>query len=79
MMAIHCDIQNNVFKELRNVFKDAKDIQYLSKSKTPYTEAVISESMRINHVTPIIGPRRALKDTMLDDYLVKKVYHCIFI
>lgn len=38
----------------------------------PYTEAVLAESQRIWLVTPIIGPRRVLRDTTLGGYTISK-------
>lgn len=38
-----------------------------------YVEAVLLESKRLNHVTPIIGPRRVLKETSINGYSIPKV------
>lgn len=42
------------------------------KSKLPYVEAVILEIQRFCNVAPVGGPRRVLRDTMLEGYLVLK-------
>lgn len=38
----------------------------------PYVEAVLLESQRLLQVVPICGPRRVLKNTVLDGYSVPK-------
>jgi len=38
-----------------------------------YVEAVLLETKRLNHVTPVIGPRRVLKNTNLNGYSLPKV------
>lgn len=39
----------------------------------PYTEAVLWESQRFQHVVPIAGPRRVTQNTDIDGYLVPEV------
>jgi len=36
-------------------------------------EAVLLETKRLNHVAPIIGPRRVLRNTNLNGYSIPKV------
>lgn len=38
----------------------------------PYTEALLTECQRMWVVTPIIGPRRVLSDTILGSYTIPK-------
>lgn len=38
-----------------------------------YIEAVLLETKRLNHVTPIIGPRRVLKNTEINGYNIPEV------
>ena len=38
----------------------------------PYVDAVLLESQRFMHVTPVTGPRRVLKDTELGGYYIPK-------
>lgn len=38
----------------------------------PYTEALLTECLRMWLPTPIIGPRRVLRDTMLCGYAIPK-------
>ncbi|XP_025194392.1 probable cytochrome P450 305a1 [Melanaphis sacchari] len=40
--------------------------------KNRYVEAVLLETKRLNHVTPIIGPRRVLRNTNLNGYSIPK-------
>lgn len=44
----------------------------MSFSRLPFTEAVITESQRLRLVTPIIGPRRALKEASFNGYRIPK-------
>lgn len=41
--------------------------------RVPYIEAVLAETQRYCGVTPVIGPRRVLKNTILDGYVIPKV------
>lgn len=41
--------------------------------RNQYINAVLLESKRVNHVTPIIGPRRVLKSTNINGYSIPKV------
>ncbi|VVC37362.1 Cytochrome P450, E-class, group I,Cytochrome P450,Cytochrome P450, conserved site [Cinara cedri] len=40
--------------------------------KNRYVEAVLLETKRLNHVTPVIGPRRVLKNTNLKGFSIPK-------
>lgn len=40
--------------------------------KNPYMEAVLLETKRLNHVVPIVGPRRVLRNTNLNGYSIPK-------
>ena len=44
-------------KEIRESFESEADITILSTMKSPYLEAVINETLRIHHPTPISLPR----------------------
>lgn len=46
---------------------------YIIIIRNRYVEAVLLETKRLNHVTPIIGPRRVLKNTNLNGYSLPKV------
>jgi len=48
-----------------------KSIFFMYRNR--YVEAVLLETKRLNHVTPIIGPRRVLRSTNLNGYNIPKV------
>lgn len=43
--------------------------------RNQYVNAVLLESMRLNHIVPIVGPRRVLQKTSLNGYSIPKVYY----
>lgn len=43
-----------------------------NRYRMPFAEAVLTESQRMWLVTPIIGPRRVLYNTILDGYKISK-------
>ncbi|KAG7189774.1 hypothetical protein KM043_017437 [Ampulex compressa] len=71
-MVVHQDAQRKVHEELDSVVTSDRLPDLNDRPKLSYLEAVLTESMRMWTVTPIIGPRRALRDTKLDDYRIAK-------
>lgn len=47
-------------------------VSLINFHRLPYVEAVLAESQRLCLVSPIIGPRRVLKDTVLMGYTIPK-------
>ncbi|XP_022921198.2 probable cytochrome P450 305a1 [Onthophagus taurus] len=72
MIILHPAIQKKIQTEIDNVFEEDHVITYSDRMKVPYVEAVIMEVKRFCHVTPITGPRRTLRDTVLDNYFIPK-------
>ncbi|CAG9864107.1 unnamed protein product [Phyllotreta striolata] len=71
MMILYPEVQEKVRKCLEATFGDS-EINYSDRKKVPYVEAVLCEVERYCHVTPICGPRRVLRDTKLEDYVIPK-------
>ncbi|CAH1107250.1 unnamed protein product [Psylliodes chrysocephalus] len=72
MMILYPDVQDKVRMCLENAFERTEPINYSERKKVPYVEAVLCEIQRYCHVTPICGPRRVLKDTVLENYSIPK-------
>ncbi|KAG8035088.1 hypothetical protein G9C98_001578 [Cotesia typhae] len=70
-MTVYQDAQAKLQDELDavvgNRLPDLSD-----RPKLPFTEAVITESQRLRLVTPIIGPRRTLKEASFNGYRIPK-------
>ncbi|KYN45015.1 hypothetical protein ALC56_00489 [Trachymyrmex septentrionalis] len=71
-MANHQDIQRKLYKEINDVIGSHRLPKLEDRIKMPFAEAIITECQRLFHVTPIIGPRRVLKDTTLGNYKIPK-------
>ncbi|XP_022195997.2 probable cytochrome P450 305a1 isoform X2 [Nilaparvata lugens] len=67
-MVLHPEICKKAQDEIDHVLGDRKISAMADKNRLPYTEAVLLESQRYQHVVPISGPRRVLTDTKLEDY-----------
>lgn len=65
-------IQEKVHEILDAVFPKGSSVAYSDRIKVPYIEAVLYETQRYHNIVPIIGPRRALKDVIVDGYMIKK-------
>lgn len=72
MMLLHPDIQSKAQALLDEVCEENKLLDYVDRHKVPYVEAILLEVERYCHVVPVIGPRRVLKDTVLDGYNIPK-------
>nr|QTM97413.1 Cytochrome P450 [Sitophilus oryzae] len=70
-MIMYPEIQEKVHQCLTNAFHD-KDISYSDRTLVPYVEAVLLECQRYFPVVPVIGPRRVLRKTSLDNYVIPK-------
>lgn len=73
LMANHLDIQDNVHKELEEVFGSSHSICYEDQKKIPYTNAVIHEIMRSKYVLLYGLSRKCVKDVYLNGFLIPKV------
>ncbi|XP_063162402.1 cytochrome P450 2J5-like isoform X2 [Candoia aspera] len=72
LMASHLDIQDNVHKELEEVFSSSHSICYEDRKKTPYTNAVIHEIMRSKYALLYGLARKCVKDVYLNGFLIPK-------
>lgn len=68
----HQDVQCKLHEEIDAVIGPHRLPKLEDRIKMPFTEAIITESQRLFHVTPVIGPRRVLKDTILGNCKVPK-------
>ncbi|KAF7988455.1 hypothetical protein HCN44_001028 [Aphidius gifuensis] len=71
-MTAHQDVQEKLQNELDLIVGDNQLPQLSHRQLLPFTEAVITESQRLRLVTPIIGPRRVLNNTIIDGYNIPK-------
>lgn len=71
-MANHQDVQRKLQEEIDAVIGPHRLPQLEDKIKMPFTEATLTECQRLWNVTPIIGPRRVLNNTILDGYKIPK-------
>nr|AMR44690.1 cytochrome P450 305a1 [Mylabris cichorii] len=71
MMILYPEIQEKVHQEI-DQFLNGDNLTYSDRHKLPYTEAVLLEVERYCHVVPICGPRRVLRDTILEGYHIPK-------
>ncbi|XP_069701144.1 methyl farnesoate epoxidase-like isoform X2 [Periplaneta americana] len=72
MMLLHPDVQRKAQKEIDAVVGCDRLPQLADRNKLPYVEAVLMEVQRMYVVTPVTGPRRVTKDTMLHGYNIPK-------
>ncbi|XP_039310857.1 probable cytochrome P450 305a1 isoform X1 [Solenopsis invicta] len=71
-MANHQDIQRKLHEEIDTVIGRHRLPQLEDRVKMFYTEAILTECQRLWLVTPVIGPRRVLENTILDGYEIPK-------
>ncbi|KAH1003748.1 hypothetical protein HUJ04_003617 [Dendroctonus ponderosae] len=71
-MILYPEVQDKVHQSLDSAFKKNADVSYCDKERVPYVNAVLLECQRYFPVVPVIGPRRVLKTTHLDEYLIPK-------
>lgn len=72
MMILRPELQEKLQKQLDDAFDKNVPIDYSQKWRVPFAEAVILEVMRFFLITPIIGPRRTLENTVIDSYSIPK-------
>ncbi|RZB41731.1 cytochrome P450 305a1, partial [Asbolus verrucosus] len=70
MMIMHPEIQSKVQAQIDKHLGNHSILEYSDKYKIPYVEAVLLETQRYRHVVPVGGPRRVLRDTILDGYFI---------
>lgn len=71
-LVLNKEIQAKCHREIDSVLGDAQLPSLKDKSKLVYIEAVILETQRFYNVVPVSGPRRVMKDTILDGYVIPK-------
>ncbi|PNF29825.1 hypothetical protein B7P43_G09527 [Cryptotermes secundus] len=72
MMLLHPDVQQKAQKEIDTVVGKDRLPQLSDKPQLPYLEAVLMELQRMYIVTPVTGPRRVTRDTILNGYNIPK-------
>ncbi|KAJ9576498.1 hypothetical protein L9F63_025608 [Diploptera punctata] len=72
MMLLHPQVQQKVQKEIDTVVGRNRLPQLSDRNNLPYLEAVLMEVQRMFIVTPVTGPRRVTKDTVLCGYDIPK-------
>lgn len=71
-LATNPAIQEKCHDVIGSVLGDAQLPALNDKSKLSYIEAVIFETQRFYNISAITGPRRVLRETMLDGYVLPK-------
>ncbi|XP_050311649.1 uncharacterized protein LOC126747190 [Anthonomus grandis grandis] len=71
-MILFPEVQQRVHQCLDSEFKKKEDVFYCDRQRVPYIEAVLLECQRYFPVVPVIGPRRALVTTTIDEYVIPK-------
>ncbi|XP_077302193.1 cytochrome P450 305a1 [Arctopsyche grandis] len=71
MMLAHPEMQRKVQAELDEVLMNRTPCLE-DKNILPYTMAVLHETQRFFNIVPLNGPRRVVRDTELDGYLLPK-------
>nr|XP_023015477.1 probable cytochrome P450 305a1 [Leptinotarsa decemlineata] len=72
MMLLNPDVKKKVHDCLDKEFGKSEPITLSERNRVPYVEAVLFEVERMFTTTPIIGPRRVLKNTVLEGYNIPK-------
>lgn len=71
-MALYPSIQEKCHNVIDAALGCAQLPSLSDKSKLSYIEAVIFETQRYYNITSVTGPRRVLRETMLDGYVLPK-------
>ncbi|XP_031840627.1 putative cytochrome P450 305a1 [Nomia melanderi] len=71
-MAMYPDVQRKLHEEIDAAIPFDRLPDLADKPKLPYAEAVLTETMRMWPVFPVIGPRRVMGDTYLENYKIPK-------
>ena len=68
------EVQKRVHEEIDEVVDQNRRVSLEDKSKLPYTNAVLMESMRMGTIVPQALPHRALEDIEVKGYIIPKVF-----
>ncbi|XP_015277316.1 PREDICTED: cytochrome P450 2J6-like, partial [Gekko japonicus] len=71
-MVVYPDIQGKVQKEIDATVGPGHMICYEDRKNLPYTNAVIHEAQRFSNVVSIGVPRLCAKDTMIQEFFIKR-------
>lgn len=71
-MLVHPNVQKAVQKELDAVVGRDRRPTLQDRASLHYTEAVLSELIRVSSVAPVTPPHRATQDTKLNGYFIPK-------
>jgi cytochrome P450 family 3 subfamily A len=69
-LALHPDIQERLYEEIKSVFDENGEIPYEILSKLPFLDSIISETLRL-HPPVMKLIREAMEDIDLDNFNVK--------
>ncbi|XP_046372222.1 steroid 17-alpha-hydroxylase/17,20 lyase-like isoform X3 [Haliotis rufescens] len=72
VMALNPDIQKKVQEEVDSVIGRDLNVSLSDRSRLPYTEAVLHETMRIRGIAPMGIPHETLYDTSVGGYELPK-------
>ncbi|KAF5276125.1 hypothetical protein FQA39_LY18605 [Lamprigera yunnana] len=72
LMLLHQDVQEKVQKELDENCSNNHCFRFSDRQKLPYTQAVLLELIRMYHILPIAGSRRAIRETQISSYIIPK-------
>uniref|UniRef100_A0A8C6YEI9 Uncharacterized protein n=1 Tax=Naja naja TaxID=35670 RepID=A0A8C6YEI9_NAJNA len=72
LLTNHPDIQENVQKEIEDVFGSSGSLSYQDQKKLPYTNAVIHEMQRVKYALLYGIPRQSTKDVTMRGYHIPK-------
>ncbi|XP_062987897.1 cytochrome P450 2J5-like [Elgaria multicarinata webbii] len=72
LLTNHPDIQDKVYKEIKDVSGSSHSICYRDIKELPYTNAVIHEMQRSKFPLLFGAPRRCTKDVNVNGYLIPK-------
>ncbi|XP_054013369.1 methyl farnesoate epoxidase-like isoform X1 [Hylaeus anthracinus] len=71
-MVVHQDVQRKLQQEIDSVIPPDRLPDLSDMPKLPYARAVMTETQRRWTVIPVIGPRRVLQKTRLENYRIPK-------
>lgn len=82
-LSVNPDIQVKLQEEIDTIIGENQQVSLDHKSRMPYTEAVIMETMRLSSFVPMGVLHRLLEDLEIDNYkfpkglvLIPNIYHC---
>ncbi|XP_047957063.1 carnosic acid synthase-like [Salvia hispanica] len=71
-LLLHPDKMAKLKAELKSVLGDKNSVEGSDISKLPYLQATINEVFRCHPVAPLLGPREAGEDTLVNGYTIPK-------